>query len=211
MHTRRAAIVALLGLVALPHAAGAQGLFDARGRRERQRPAEEGAASAPDGLDAGEGAAGKFTLPPGARVERDLAYGSDPAQRLDVYIPARRRSAPIILMVHGGAWMLGDKGNTNVVANKVAYWLPKGYIVASTELPHGTAARSAGAGGRRRPCARLPAGAGDDLGSRPRSPGRRSGTRPAPTSSPCSPPTRASPHATEPGPGSAPFRSTAPR
>jgi acetyl esterase/lipase len=27
--------------------------------------------------------------------------------------------------------MIGDKGNSGVVANKVAHWLPKGYIVAS--------------------------------------------------------------------------------
>ena len=138
MHTRRAAVVALLGLVALPHGADAQGLFDAmKARRERQRPAQEGAASAPDGLDPGEGMAGKFALPPGARLERDLAYGSDPAQRLDLYIPDKATRAPIILMVHGGAWMIGDKANTNVVAAKVAYWLPKGYIVASTNYRMG--------------------------------------------------------------------------
>jgi len=35
--------------------------------------------------------------------ERDLAYGNDSQQRLDVYIPSQAKAAPIILMVHGGA------------------------------------------------------------------------------------------------------------
>ena len=36
----------------------------------------------------------------------DLAYGNDPAQRLDVYRPKDARQAPLILMVHGGAKFL---------------------------------------------------------------------------------------------------------
>jgi arylformamidase len=60
-----------------------------------------------------------------------VAYGDDAAQRLDVYLPAKPEKAPILLMVHGGGWMLGDKGNRAVVQNKVAHWLPRGYVVAS--------------------------------------------------------------------------------
>ncbi len=71
-------------------------------------------------------------LPAGARVERDLSYGTDPQQRLDVYLPAQTKGAPILFMVHGGAWMLGDKGASNFVSNKVAHWGPKGYILVST-------------------------------------------------------------------------------
>jgi len=74
---------------------------------------------------------GKIVLPPDARSEQDLAYGSDPAQRLDAYIPRDAKGAPIIVMVHGGAWMIGDKGYANVVANKIARWLPRGYIIVS--------------------------------------------------------------------------------
>lgn len=73
-----------------------------------------------------------ISLPAGARVERDLSYGTDPQQRLDVYIPAQAKDAPILLMVHGGAWMLGDKGASNFVSNKVAHWMPKGYILVSS-------------------------------------------------------------------------------
>jgi len=70
-------------------------------------------------------------LPAGTRVERDIAYGPDPAQRLDVYLPPHAEHAPVIFMVHGGAWMIGDKDSSGVVSNKVAHWLPAGYIVMS--------------------------------------------------------------------------------
>jgi acetyl esterase/lipase len=70
-------------------------------------------------------------LPAGAQVERDVAYGSAPEQRMDVYRPANAQNAPIILMVHGGGWRRGDKDAAGVVNNKVEHWLPKGYIVIS--------------------------------------------------------------------------------
>lgn len=69
-------------------------------------------------------------IAPGARKQTD-AYGADAAQRLDVYIPPNARSAPILIMVHGGAWMLGDKANTGSVENKLKHWLTKGWIVVS--------------------------------------------------------------------------------
>lgn len=72
------------------------------------------------------------TLPAGARAIRDVAYGDDPRQRFDVYLPAQPKNAPIILFVHGGGWANGNKDNPGVVENKAAYWLPKGYILVST-------------------------------------------------------------------------------
>ena len=70
-------------------------------------------------------------LPPGVRVERDVAYGPDSAQRLDVYLPAKAQAAPVVFMVHGGAWMVGDKAAAKVVDNKVAHWLPQGVALVS--------------------------------------------------------------------------------
>ncbi|WFC42057.1 alpha/beta hydrolase [Pseudoxanthomonas sp. SE1] len=72
------------------------------------------------------------SLPEGARALRDIAYGADPRQRFDVYLPAQTRNAPVILFVHGGGWENGNKDNPGVVENKAAYWLPKGYILVST-------------------------------------------------------------------------------
>jgi acetyl esterase/lipase len=66
----------------------------------------------------------------GARKRTD-AYGTDAAQRLDVYIPPNARNAPILIMVHGGAWMIGDKANTGSIENKLKHWLTRGWIVVS--------------------------------------------------------------------------------
>lgn len=71
------------------------------------------------------------SLPPGAKILRDLAYGPDPEQRMDVYVPAYVEGAPVLLMVHGGAWLFGDKAMSRMVDNKVAHWLPKGAIFIS--------------------------------------------------------------------------------
>ena len=77
------------------------------------------------------------SLPDGVRLLRDLAYGADPRQRYDVYLPATAAqpaapaAAPVLFMVHGGAWRLGDKAMANVVAHKVAHWLPQGWVLVS--------------------------------------------------------------------------------
>lgn len=66
----------------------------------------------------------------GARVHTE-AYGDSPAQQLDVYVPPGSRDAPILVMVHGGGWMIGDKANTSSVEHKLEYWLPRGWVVVS--------------------------------------------------------------------------------
>jgi len=75
---------------------------------------------------------GQATLPDGVTVERDIAYGSDKKQKFDVYIPKQAKGAPVIFMVHGGAWRLGDKSYRPVIEHKVARWVPKGFIFIST-------------------------------------------------------------------------------
>ncbi|CAN5495444.1 alpha/beta hydrolase [soil metagenome] len=67
---------------------------------------------------------------PGARKQTH-AYGANEAQRLDVYVPPNAHDAPILIMVHGGAWMIGDKANTGSVENKLKHWLSQGWIVVS--------------------------------------------------------------------------------
>lgn len=73
-----------------------------------------------------------LALPAGVRVLRDVAYGSDPRQRFDVYAPPHAQHAPVLLLVHGGGWRRGDKAMRNVVQNKVARWVPRGFVVIST-------------------------------------------------------------------------------
>ncbi|HEV8388816.1 MAG TPA: alpha/beta hydrolase, partial [Dongiaceae bacterium] len=77
--------------------------------------------------------------PPGVTVLRDVAYGPAKLQTMDVYLPAQSKvgpkAAPLILMVHGGAWAFGDKTNTQVYENKVARWVPRGFIFVSINYP----------------------------------------------------------------------------
>src|SRR5689334_10403546 len=44
-------------------------------------------------------------------VYNDVAYGDDPLQKMDVYLPPGRsmEHTPILLMIHGGGWWQGDK------------------------------------------------------------------------------------------------------
>lgn len=73
-----------------------------------------------------------YSLPAGTRLIRDVAYGKESAQRFDVYAPAQASNAPVLLMVHGGGWARGDKAMPAVFENKVARWVPRGFIVVST-------------------------------------------------------------------------------
>ena len=84
---------------------------------------------------------------PPAHKLADVPYGADRRQRLDVYLPnapaapaapsaagptaPRSAAAPVLLMVHGGAWSMGDKAHVRVVDEKVARWVPRGWVVVS--------------------------------------------------------------------------------
>lgn len=73
----------------------------------------------------------------------DIPYGPDRRQRVDVYLPtvptvpavaspgSQGGAAPVLLMVHGGAWSMGDKAYGRVVEEKVARWVPRGWVVVS--------------------------------------------------------------------------------
>ena len=67
-------------------------------------------------------------VPPGTTVHRDLAYVTNghPRQKLDLYLPANATNAPLIIMIHGGAFKFGSKEGENPVP-----FLSQGYAVAS--------------------------------------------------------------------------------
>lgn len=62
---------------------------------------------------------------------RNVAYGADEDQRFDVYAPLGVQEAPVIFLVHGGGWAIGDKAAARVVENKVAHWLPRGFAIVA--------------------------------------------------------------------------------
>jgi arylformamidase len=99
----------------------------------RDRIIERRAAQDPgETMDEGATSQEPATLPAGIRITRDVSYGSDKQQCFDVYSPKEAKGAPVIYMVHGGAWFLGDKAAGAVVENKVAHWVPRGFVVVST-------------------------------------------------------------------------------
>ncbi len=64
--------------------------------------------------------------PPGTR---ELAYGEDAKQKLDLMLPANSTNAPLILFVHGGGWSIGDKRTGAGV--KAAHFNAAGWAFAS--------------------------------------------------------------------------------
>jgi len=75
-------------------------------------------------------------LPANMCFQFNIAYGGDPLQKLDVYMPNFKvQGAPVILMVHGGEWTHGDKYDNAVVRNKVQYWTRTGVIFVSVNYP----------------------------------------------------------------------------
>jgi para-nitrobenzyl esterase len=108
-----------------------------------------GSASSASGGSAGAGSGGAagfddyyvdLTLPspspspidvPGVTFHEDIAYGSDPAMKFDLFRPAATTPTPLIVFVHGGGFTGGDKtsgydagdvkGVKQVLAAGVAY------------------------------------------------------------------------------------------
>ncbi len=122
---RRAARSALGALmaVAVLGGVGAQAAGQAAGAGRAERAARQADGDGPSGAP--------WTAPAGMRFLHDVPYGPDPRQRMDVYLPAHPRGAPVIFMVHGGAWRYGDKAGSTVVRNKVEHWVPRGAVFVS--------------------------------------------------------------------------------
>ncbi|MDR2347520.1 MAG: alpha/beta hydrolase [Bifidobacteriaceae bacterium] len=64
---------------------------------------------------------------PDVTVERDIAYGPDPRNRLDAYYPPAPNGA-MILQIHGGGWWQGDKSKEEGLARRFA---GAGYLVVA--------------------------------------------------------------------------------
>jgi len=72
----------------------------------------------------------------------DIAYGTDPQQRLDVYKPSEiRPAAPIIVFWHGGRWSFGDKKQYRFVA---AALCSLGYVAVLPNYRHYPQVKMAG-------------------------------------------------------------------
>lgn len=61
----------------------------------------------------------------GIQVTRDIAYGSHPRQVLDVYRPPGVASAPVVLFLHGGAFVDGEKDRSAEIYSNVLHYLAR--------------------------------------------------------------------------------------
>src|SRR5574342_453631 len=65
---------------------------------------------------------------------KDLSYGEDPIQKLDIYAPADAKNAPVLIDIHGGGWTAGSKNPRALVAPAVianaTIWAPIDYGLA---------------------------------------------------------------------------------
>lgn len=79
----------------------------------------------------------------GIRVDRDIAYGSHSRQRLDVFRRELRPGdgasprSPVIVFVHGGAFVRGEKSGEDGLYDNVLYWFARhGFVGVNVEYRH---------------------------------------------------------------------------
>lgn len=61
----------------------------------------------------------------GVKVSRNQAYGKHARQILDVYAPSSASNAPVIMFVHGGAFVDGEKDRTDEIYSNVLYFFAR--------------------------------------------------------------------------------------
>lgn len=74
---------------------------------------------------------------------QNVSYGNAPLQTMDVYLPNNAQNHPsqsaqlhpVIVMVHGGGWCVGDKAMPKVVSNKLAWAKRRNMIFISINYP----------------------------------------------------------------------------
>ena len=59
-------------------------------------------------------------------TQLNVPYGSDPAQKIDIYLPANRTDSTVLgVMIHGGSWSTGDKSEFDTYIPEIQSRLPK--------------------------------------------------------------------------------------
>lgn len=64
------------------------------------------------------------------KVATDLAYGADPKQKLDLYAPEGRHGMAVVVFIHGGGYVGGDKNGYGgaIYANVARYFARQGML-----------------------------------------------------------------------------------
>jgi acetyl esterase/lipase len=86
----------------------------------------------------------KTTFPTGTVFHQNIPYAGDTLKKhlLDVYLPTNASSnTPLVIWVHGGAWMHGDKyADMSYMKNTIRSFIEKGYALASIDYRQSTTA-----------------------------------------------------------------------
>jgi acetyl esterase/lipase len=86
----------------------------------------------------------KSIFPRETVFHQNIPYANDTLKKhlLDIYLPANAKpNTPLVVWVHGGAWMLNDKyADMSYMKNTVSTFIEKGYALASIDYRHSTTA-----------------------------------------------------------------------
>lgn len=86
----------------------------------------------------------KSIFPAGTQFLQNIPYANDTLKKhlLDIYIPANAKSInPVVIWVHGGAWMLNDKyADMGYMTATIKSIIEKGYVLASIDYRNSTTA-----------------------------------------------------------------------
>ncbi|MFO8006987.1 MAG: alpha/beta hydrolase [Candidatus Brocadiia bacterium] len=66
--------------------------------------------------------------PPVGRLHPDLPYGPHPRQKLDVFEPEQAGPHAVVVYLHGGGWVAGDKSSYTWICRQLAR---RGYVVVN--------------------------------------------------------------------------------
>lgn len=83
-------------------------------------------------------------FPQGTVVYGNVSYAGDTLRKhlLDIYLPQNtKKNTPLVVWVHGGAWMLNDKyADMSYMKNTVKAFIDSGYALASIDYRYSTEA-----------------------------------------------------------------------
>jgi acetyl esterase/lipase len=83
-------------------------------------------------------------FPKGTTIYENVPYANDTLKKhlLDIYLPpVKKLSYPLIVWIHGGAWMMNDKyADMGYMTNTIKAFMDNGYAVASIDYRHSTTA-----------------------------------------------------------------------
>ena len=86
----------------------------------------------------------KSIFPRGTQFLQNIPYANDTLKKhlLDIYVPANAKATnPVVIWVHGGAWMLNDKyADMGYMTATIKSIIEKGYVLASIDYRHSTTA-----------------------------------------------------------------------